>query len=425
MKLIGLADCNNFYCSCERVFHPDLVGKPVVVLSNNDGCIIARSEESKHLGFKMGDVFYQVKDKLEQHQVAVFSSNYNLYGDMSRRVMSLLSRYTQQIEIYSIDEAFLDLSGMGTSDQLISYTQNMVKAIHRGTGIPISLGIAPTRTLAKMASKFAKKHKSYHGVCIIDNDIKRVKALRLFPIEDVWGIGHRHVDELHYHGIHTAWDLIQKSESWIKAKLTITGVRTWKELQGINCIDVEKLPFNKSICTSRSFAGKGLNKLCDIEEAMANFAAHCSRKLKEQNSVCQGLTFFAHTSRFQEDYHPSYIQQNIQLQTPTNDTQELVSNTVKSLRLVWKNEEYWYKKAGVIAWNICKDEAIQGNLFDSIDRTKQANLAKAVEEINRKNGHNTLRIAVQGYGNGWDLKREYISKQYTTNIRDIITLHVK
>ena len=207
MQLFGLADCNNFYCSCERVFHPDLRNKPVVVLSNNDGCVIARSEESKALGIGMGEVFYQVKDKLEKNNVAVFSSNYNLYGDMSRRVMSLLSTYTPKLDIYSIDEAFLDLSDMGSQEWLTTYCRGMVKDITKGTGIPISLGVAPTKTLAKMASKFAKKYKGYQSVCLIDTDEKREKALRLFPVEDVWGIGHRHTKKLAYHGIHTAWDL--------------------------------------------------------------------------------------------------------------------------------------------------------------------------------------------------------------------------
>lgn len=213
MPLFGLADCNNFYCSCERVFQPDLRDKPVVVLSNNDGCIIARSNEAKALGLKMGEPFYKVRDLLDRNGVAVFSSNYNLYGDMSRRVMSLLSRYTPALEVYSIDEAFLDLSGMGTSDQLLSYSRDMVRAVTKGTGIPISLGIAPTRTLAKMASKFAKKYKGYQGVCLMDTEEKREKALKLFDISDVWGIGPRHTATLSYHGIHTAWDFTQKSES--------------------------------------------------------------------------------------------------------------------------------------------------------------------------------------------------------------------
>ena len=426
MELFGLADCNNFYCSCERVFHPDLIGKPVVVLSNNDGCVIARSEESKALGIKMGDVFYQVKDKLEEHNVAVFSSNYNLYGDMSKRVMSLLSRYSPKVDVYSIDEAFLDLSGMGTSELLTEYCKKMVKHIKKGTGIPISLGIAPTKTLAKMASKFAKKYKGYEGVCLIDTDEKREKALKLFDVADVWGIGHRSVDKLNYYGIKTAWDLTQKSASWIKREMSITGVRTWKELRGESCINIDELPHKQSICTSRSFAEQGLNKLADVEEAVANFAAQCCRKLREQHTVCQSITIFAHTSRFREDLPQNYIYRTIQLQVPTNDLQEIVSMAVKALRNDWKEgDSYFYKKAGVIVWGISRDNAIQTNLFDTIDREKQAALAKAIDEINRKNGHNKIRVAVQGNEKGWQLKREYISKQYTTNLNDVIVLKAK
>ena len=426
MELFGLADCNNFYCSCERVFHPDLIGKPVVVLSNNDGCVIARSEESKALGIKMGDVFYQVKDKLEEHNVAVFSSNYNLYGDMSRRVMSLLSQYSPKIDVYSIDEAFLDLSGMGTSEQLTEYCKKMVKHIGKGTGIPISLGIAPTKTLAKMASKFAKKYKGYEGVCLIDTDEKREKALKLFPVEDVWGIGYRSVEKLNYYGIKTAWDLTQKSESWVKRELTVTGVRTWKELRGESCISIEELPHKKSICTSRSFADQGLNKLSDVEETIANFAAQCSRKLREQHTVCNSITIFAHTSRFRQDLPQSYIYQTTNLPVPSNDQQELVSMAVKMLRANWREDNrFFYKKAGVIVWGISRDNAIQTNLFDNVDREKQAALAKAIDAINRKNGHNKIRVAVQGNEKGWQLKKEYISKQYTTNLDDVIVLKVK
>ena len=426
MELFGLADCNNFYCSCERVFHPDLIGKPVVVLSNNDGCVIARSEECKALGIKMGEVFYQVKEKLEQNDVAVFSSNYNLYGDMSRRVMSLLSRYSPKIDVYSIDEAFLDLSGMGTSEQLSDYCKKMVRYIGKGTGIPISLGIAPTKTLAKMASKFAKKHKGYQGVCLIDTDEKREKALKLFPVEDVWGIGYRSVEKLAYHGIKTAWDLTQKSESWVRKEMTVTGVRTWMELRGESCISIEELPHKKSICTSRSFAEQGLNKLADVEEAVANFAAQCSRKLREQHTVCNSITVFAHTSRFRQDLPQSYIYRTAQLQVPSNNHQELVSMAVKMLRGDWKEgDSYFYKKAGVIVWGISRDYAIQGNLFDNVDREKQTALAKAIDAINRKNGYNKIRVAVQGDEKGWQLKREYISKQYTTNLEDVIVLKVK
>lgn len=420
MQLFGLADCNNFYCSCERVFHPDLRNKPVVVLSNNDGCVIARSEESKALGIGMGEVFYQVKDKLEKNNVAVFSSNYNLYGDMSRRVMSLLSTYTPKLDIYSIDEAFLDLSDMGSQEWLTTYCRGMVKDITKGTGIPISLGVAPTKTLAKMASKFAKKYKGYQSVCLIDTDEKREKALRLFPVEDVWGIGHRHTKKLAYHGIHTAWDLTQRSESWIRKELTINGVRTWKELRGESCISVEELPHKQSICTSRSFSGIGLNRLADVEEAVANFTAACSRKLREGRIVCGAITVFAHTSRFCTDKPQSYIYRSVNMPVPTNDMQELVATAVRLLREEWREGCFYYKKAGVIVWDTCPDNAIQGYLFDTVDREKQAALAKAIDEINRKNGHNTIRMAIQGHSKNWHLKNEYISRQYTTNIKDII-----
>lgn len=424
MTLYGLADCNNFYCSCERVFQPDLRNKPVVVLSNNDGCIIARSNEAKALGLQMGDPFFKVRNILDQNGVAVFSSNYNLYGDMSRRVMSLLSRYTPKLEIYSIDEAFLDLSGMGSSDQLLSYSHNVVRTITKGTGIPISLGIAPTRTLAKMASKFAKKYKGYQGVCLMDTDEKRETALKLFDVSDVWGIGPRHTTTLSYHGIHTAWDFTQKSESWVRKMFTVTGVRTWKELRGISCVSVDELPHKKSICTSRSFADQGLDNLSDLEEAITNFTAQCSRKLREQHSLCATLTLFACTSRYCTDHPSDVIYQTVQLPVPTNDHQELVSQTAKLLRSLWKGDGiYHYKNVGVIVSNICRDDAIQTSLFDTVDRDKQAALAKAVDAINRKHGHNTLRMAVQGFEKSLYLKKEFISHQYTTNVDDIIVIN--
>ena len=223
--MIALVDCNNFFVSCERVFRPDLRNTPCVVLSNNDGCVIARSNEAKALGIKMGAPFYQVRELLEKNGVAVFSSNYVLYGDMSRRVMTLLSAYTPKLDIYSIDEAFLDFSGMGTAEELMPYARDMVRFITRGTGIPISLGIAPTRTLAKMASKFAKK--------------------KLFDIADVWGIGRRIGVRLKSIGVETAWDFVQRSEAWVRRELTVTGLRTWKELRGESCISIEDLPNKK------------------------------------------------------------------------------------------------------------------------------------------------------------------------------------
>lgn len=423
MQLFGLADCNNFYCSCERVFHPDLVGKPVVVLSNNDGCVIARSEEAKRLGINMGGAFYQVKDQLEAAKVAVFSSNYNLYGDMSRRVHTMLGRYTSRVDIYSIDEAFIDMSDIGDSAFVTEYGKRIVREVTKGTGIPISLGVAPTKTLAKMGSKFAKKYPGYKGCCLIDTEEKREKALKLFPIEDVWGIGWRSVDKLKYHGVRTAWDLTQKSQDWVQRMLTITGVRTWKELQGESCIDIEELPHKLSICTSRSFPDKGLSNRADVEEAIANFAARCSAKMRRQNAVCQAITIFVYTNRFRTDLPTDNIYQTFHPLVPTADLNEIVNYAVNMLRLAWKGDgKYFYKKAGVLVWNIIDSSPIQGNLFDTVDREKQAQLNRAIDEINRKNGHNTIRMAVQGYSKRWHLKCEYISKQYTTNINDIIRL---
>ena len=422
MDFFGLADCNNFYCSCERVFRPDLRNKPVVVLSNNDGCIVARSEESKRLGIKMGEPYFKIKDLLEKNNVAVFSSNYILYGDMSRRVMSLLSSYFPKISIYSIDEAFIDLSEISDLGYLKELSHKAVKSINKGVGIPVSLGIAPTKTLAKMASVYAKKHKGYNGVCIIDNDDKREKALRLFPIGDVWGIGRKHSKRLEYNGIKTAWDFTQMSEGWVRREMSVTGLRTWKELRGESCIADEDMPHKKSICTSRSFPNQGLDKLEDLEEAVANFAAMCSKKLREQHTVCQTICVFAYGSRFRDDLPQNYINEIINLDVPTNDMQEIVSLAVKALKRNWKTGTYYYKKAGVVVYNIAEDKVVQGSLFDTVDRDKQASLSKVVDEINMRNGLDTVRIAVQGYNNNWHIKNEHISKQYTTNIKDIIVV---
>ncbi len=419
--MIGLVDCNNFYVSCERVFNPDLRNKPVVVLSNNDGCIIARSNEAKALGLKMGTPFYQAKDLLEQHGVAVFSSNYNLYGDMSRRVMMLLADLTPGITQYSIDECFVDFSGL---DHLHDFGKRIVRIIGRGTGIPVTMGIATTKTLAKVASKYGKQYKGYEGVCIIDTEEKREKALRGFDIADVWGIGHRSVDKLRYHGVNTAWDLTQKSESWVRRMITVTGVRTWRELYGETCIDVEELPQKQSICTSRSFAEKGLDRLAPLEEAVANFTAACSRKLRAQHSCCRILTVFAYTSRFRTDMPSHVINRTVQFPVATSDLQELVSSAVAVLRKDYR-EGFHYKKAGVIVWNICPENQVQGDLFDTVDRERQSRLAKAIDAINRKNGHNTVRMAVQGTDKSWHLKSEHLTKQYTTNLDEVIQVQTK
>ena len=269
------------------MFNPGLRTQPVVVLSNNDGCIIARSNEAKALGIEMGTPFYQAKELLEREKVAVFSSNYTLYGDMSRRVMMLLSEFTPELMQYSIDEAFIDLTGMCSGEALREYGKRIVRTIGKGTGIPVTLGIAPTKTLAKVASRYGKKYKGYEGVCLIDTEKKTHQGVARFRHRRC--VGHRQTlgQEIEYHGVKTAWDFTQWSESRVRRLLTVTGVRTWKELRGESCIDISELPEKQSICTSRSFPDNGLSELVVVEEAMANFAASCVRKLRGQKKPLQ------------------------------------------------------------------------------------------------------------------------------------------
>jgi umuC protein len=440
------------------VFRPDLTGKPVVVLSNNDGCVIARSEEAKALGYKMGDPFYQVKEKLEAEGVAIFSSNYTLYGSLSNRVMSMLSHYSPRIDQYSIDESFFEadesmakvffrehaedhptLFNKMTIDELSEkpdsllhrYGSKISADVLRAVGIPISVGIAETKTLAKIGSKFAKKYKGFQGCCLIDTDERRHKALSLFPIEDVWGIGRQIARKLDYMGIRTAAQFADKKESWVRSHFNITTLRTWKELNGESCISIEELPQKKSICTSRSFANEGITDKNVIEEAVANFAVRCTEKLRRQGSVCQGITVFAWTSRFNEHVPEYTIHDSLTLPIATNAQEEIVGAALSILRAKYpkpmadsrpdrSDMSFHFKKAGVILWQISPDHPRQQDLFDPIDRSKQKKLMEAIDAINRKNGYGTIRQAIQGTDCRFDLKREYMSKQFTTNIHDIL-----
>lgn len=441
--MIALADCNNFYCSCERVFRPDLVGKPVVVLSNNDGCIIARSEEAKALGYKMGDPFYQMKEKLEAEGVAIFSSNYTLYGSLSNRVMSMLSHYSPQLDQYSIDESFFEVdksiaaaffqenqSSEKTDSLLHRYGARISSDVLRAVGIPISIGIAETKTLAKIGSKFAKKYKGYQGCCLIDTEERRHKALSLFPIEDVWGIGRQIARKLDYMGIRTAAQLADQKESWVRCHFNITTVRTWKELNGENCISIEELPQKKSICTSRSFADEGISDKNVMEEAVANFSVRCTEKLRRQGSVCQGVTVFAWTSRF-NDHMPEYtIHDSLVLPIATDAQDEIVGAALTILRARYPKSvsdrpdrpdlSFRFKKAGVILWQISPSTPREQDLFDPINRERQKALMAAIDAINHKNGYGTIRQAIQGTDCRFDLKREYMSKRFTTDISDIL-----
>lgn len=416
--MFGLVDCNNFYASCERVFNPYWDGRPVVVLSNNDGCVIARSNEAKALGIKMGVPAYQIKDLVSSQGVAVFSSNYTLYGDMSGRVMSILAELAPELEIYSIDEAFLNLEGI---KDLTTIGGNIINKVTHGTGIPVSMGIACTKTLAKIANKFAKRYPAYEQLCIIDTEEKRIKALQLFEIGNVWGIGRKQAAKLEKQGVKTAYDFTQLSEIWVRKNMTVTGERTWKELRGVSCIDLESAPpSKKQICTSRSF-GKMLTDIETIAEAIATHASTCARKLREQKSYAKSLMVFIHTNNFREDLPQYWKNTVVHFPVPTNDTQEIVHYALSGLKMIYR-ENYQYKKAGVIITEIT--EGAQLGLFDSINRKRQELLMQTIDKINGEHGHR-VKLAIQGTGNDWKLKQEQLSRHYTTDINEIINIQCK
>jgi DNA polymerase V len=420
--MYGLIDCNNFYASCERVFNPSLVGKPIVVLSNNDGCVIARSNEAKALGIPMGEPAYKLKELIENEQVAVFSSNYVLYGDMSHRVMTTIASFAPDMEIYSIDEAFLHFDGFEKVD-LHELGLKIVRTTTKGTGIPVSMGIAPTKTLAKVANKFAKKYRDYKGVCIIDSEIKREKALKLFAIEDVWGIGRRYAKKLRYYSVNTAWDFTQKSKSWVRNLMGVVGERTWMELKGIPCVEMEVPTAKKTICTSRSF-GERLTEIEPITEAVANFAAACGEKLRKQHSLANALLVFIHTNPHATNQPQYYNQTLMQLPVSTNDSTELVKYAIQGLKSIFASG-YRYKKAGVIVSDIVPERPMQTDLFDTRNRDKYKKVMLVMDSLNATYGNRKVRIATQGFGRKWKLKNEKLSPCYTTRLSDILVVNAE
>lgn len=418
--MIGLIDCNNFFASCERVFNPSLEGRPIVVLSNNDGCVIARSQEVKELGVKMGIPFYQLKDIIRKENIAVFSSNYTLYGDLSRRVMSILAEQVPEIDVYSIDEAFLDLSGI---NELSEFGQKLVRTTSRGSGIPVSLGVAPTRTLAKLANSFAKKYPGYKRVCIIDTDEKRIKALQKTEVGDIWGIGRQTTKTLDYYGIKTAYDLTQKSRSWVRSKMTVVGERTWLELHGEPCITSDSVVEKQQICTSRSF-GTMVTDFDSLRESVANFASACAAKLRKQQSLAQGMIVFAYTNRHREDLQQYFPSKAMQFSFATSDSIEIVQHANQALREIFR-EGYEYKKAGVILTHIVSENNYIHDLFDPRDREKQKRISQTIDLINQKNGTNCIKLAAQGIGKAdWNLRRDFLSKCPSTSMGDIIEIRV-
>lgn len=420
--MFALVDCNNFYASCERVFRPDLIGKPVVVLSNNDGCVIARSNEAKALGIPMGAPAFQYDAVFNRHNVQVFSANFTLYGDMSQRVMDLLSAYTPDIEIYSIDEAFLKFKGFLQVD-LQTYAYEIHRQVCKSTGIPVSIGIAPTKALAKIANKIAKKFPEKTGnVYIIDTDERRLKALRWLPVEDIWGIGRQYAKKLKALNIHTAYDFVGMDDDWIKQNMSIVGLRLKKDLQGFETLDIESLPAQKkSIATTRSFE-KNYTELHEVKERVTTFSVSCAEKLRKQKSCCNALMVFIHTNGHRKEL-PQYSRNIvIKLPFPTNSSIELAKFSVQALEKIFK-PGFCYKKAGVIVMDFTPEHVSQLNIFENRN-SKHANLMKAIDKINVMYGQQKVKLAGQDLKRIWKMRQERLSPCYTTNIKDIITIHV-
>ncbi len=419
--MFALIDCNNFYASCQRVFLPELIGKPIVVLSNNDGCVIARSNEAKDLGIPMGAAAYKYDKIFKEKGVAVFSANFALYGDMSQRVMNLLSEYTPEMEVYSIDEAFLKLDGFSQLD-LEKYGSQMQRSVTKSTGIPISVGIAPTKALAKVANRIAKKFPDRtKNVYVIDTEEKRIKALKWLKIEDVWGIGRQHAKRLKALGIISAYDFTQLDDAWVKTNLAIVGLRLKHDLQGIETLDFEEIQSKKNISTTRSFE-RNYTKLSELEERISTFAVSCAEKLRKQKSCCNSLMVFINTNRHRTELLQYNQNIMVKLPFPTNSSLEIANFAVQALHRIFK-EGYQYKKAGVVIMEFTDEDKSQVNLFENSDQRHKI-LMESVDKINARYGQHKIKLASQDLKKMWKMKQENLSPCYTTKLSDVITIHL-
>ena len=430
--MYGIVDCDNAYVSCERVFRPDLEGKVVVVLSNSDGCVVARSNEAKALGIKEGTPYFQLAEQFPNQKIAVFSSNYELYGELTSRVVSIISQEAPSYFRYSIDECFVYLDGMENID-LQKWGENLHKRIKKSVGMPVSIGLAPNKTLAKIASKLAKKFKEYKHCCIIDEDYKRIAALKWLPIEDVWGIGRRYSEKLHSLGCKTAYDFAIHHKDWVRVTFNnINIVRTWQELNGEDVVPNEELAKKKSICTSRSFNGMISDK-DTLRTHISNYASRCAEKLRKQNTVASIVGVFVSSNPFREDLLQYWKYDEKRLITPTSSTIPIAKAAAEVLDKIFI-QGVQYKRGGVIVLGISPNSPIQQDLFDvnaeQIEKFKR--LDKVIDRINRCYGSETIVIGSQQYtqknGKGKAevfanaIKHDFKSKNPTTRWSDIIRL---
>jgi DNA polymerase V len=421
MPVFALVDCNNFYVSCERVFNPELAGKPVIVLSNNDGCAVARSNEAKALGIGMGQPFFQIKPIVEANGVRVFSSNYPLYGDMSNRVMQTLAQFTPAMEVYSIDEAFLDLTGF-KSTNLADYAREICYTVTRDTGIPVSIGIAPTKTLAKIANRIAKKSPKADGVLDLTSSRYRDLALERTPVQEVWGIGRRLAPFFTSRGIKTALDL-KLAPSWlVQQKMEINGVRMQKELTGEHCYPLEDNPARrKSVSVSRSFRTP-VTTFDELSQALALYISRGAEKLRHQESFVENITVYVMTSRFKSQ--PCYYNSKTAvLPTSSSDTPELIKHGKKLLKQIFQSGKE-YTKTGVIFSNLVQDGQVQFDLFDTVNRSKQQKLMQAMDKINARMGSQYLGYAAMGLPGRqpWKAACNHCSPAYTTDWNQLMNV---
>ena len=420
--MYALVDCNNFYASCERLFEPKLSKKAVVVLSNNDGCVIARSDEAKELGIEMGTPAFQIETLFKEHNVSVFSSNYTLYGDLSDRVMKTLAGLVPRLEIYSIDEAFLDVSDMIYTN-LGNLGVNIKESVRRNVGIPVSVGIAPTKTLAKMANRYAKKKYKPLGVFYAANQQLIDEMLDYTEVGDIWGVGKQYANLLQRNGCKTAMDVTKLPEDFMRTKMTVVGQRLWNELRGTPSIEWEfEPPAKKNICTSRSF-GKLTADISILKEATSNYAALCAEKLRRQKSCAKAINVFVNTNYHKKEL-PQYTGSiSIEFETPTNLTGEIISYALKGLSMIYR-EGYMFKKVGIMVLGLIPENQIQTSMFDAKDRKKEKDLLSTMDKLNKAMGKDSVRMASQGFKRRYKLRAERLSQRYTTNINEILKVKI-
>lgn len=419
--MFALVDCNNFYASCERVFRPDLERVPVVVLSKNDGCVIARSNEAKAVGIPMGAPAFKHKELFERNGVQVFSANFALYGDLSNRVMDVLSMHCPDMEVYSIDEAFMNFKGYDFYE-LSDVGMKMKKQVQQWTGIPISVGFAPTKALAKVANRIAKKYpERTQGVYMMDDEEKRLKALKWLKIEDVWGIGYKHSERLRMMGVRTAYDFTLLGDQLVKKQLSVVGLRLKHELQGIPTLQLEEVQSKKSIATTRTF-DNNYTEFSQVKERVVSFAVSCAEKLRKQGSCCNSIMVFVQTNPHRDDLEQYSRSMVIKLPFATNSNMELARFAIQGLEAIFKSG-FAYKRAGVMVMDFTPQHEQQLTLFEGRN-PKHIELMKVVDKLNVTYGQQKARLAAQDMGKVWKMRQEKLSPRYTTNLNEIITIKV-